>query len=249
MRRKNVHFNVEPFGHKMKAINHRYILLFSYSLFFLLLSCGNTESDEIEKADKASSKDEKGNTNFLEDYEAIGANGTVNAIIEIPSGTVEKWELNKTNGQIEPEHVNNALRIINYLGYPGNYGMVPKTILSKELGGDGDPLDIIVLGPPVDRGGIIECKVIGILYLMDNQEQDDKLVAVSPNSMLYEVDDVSELEAKYNGISEILEIWFTNYKGPGKITSNGFGNKISALEVLAAAIKQYELSDAATIPK
>jgi len=38
-------------------------------------------------------------------------------------------------------------RVIKYLAYPGNYGMIPRTLLPKELGGDGDPLDIIMLGP------------------------------------------------------------------------------------------------------
>lgn len=31
-------------------------------------------------------------------------------------------------------------RVVSYLGYPGNYGMIPKTLLSKESAGDGDPL-------------------------------------------------------------------------------------------------------------
>ena len=43
-------------------------------------------------------------------------------------------------------------REVKYLGYPGNYGMIPRTLLPKELGGDGDPLDVIVLGPAVERG-------------------------------------------------------------------------------------------------
>ena len=49
-------------------------------------------------------------------------------------------------------------RIVKYLGYPGNYGMVPKTLLPENLGGDGDPLDVIVLGPQVERGSVIKCK-------------------------------------------------------------------------------------------
>jgi len=224
-------------------MSRHHILLFGYSILLFVLSCGNTAHDAKEKADTASSNAET-KTNFLTDYEAIGASGGVNAVIEIPSGTVEKWELNKTGGQIELEYVNNAPRLINFLGYPGNYGMIPRTLLSKELGGDGDPLDIIVLGPPEERGIVIECKVVGILYLTDNGEQDDKLVAISPKSTLYEVRDMDELKAKYQGIAEILEIWFTNYKGPDHITSEGFGDKNSALEVLTAAINQYEGSSA-----
>ena len=56
--------------------------------------------------------------------------------------------------------INNKPRIINYLGYPANYGMIPKTLLKKENGGDGDPLDVIVLGPPESKGSIVKCKII-----------------------------------------------------------------------------------------
>lgn len=227
-----------------KTMNRHHILLLSYVIFALLVSCTPTESDGKVKAQKNSTKAEEGNTNLLKDYAAINSNGAVNAVIEIPTGTIEKWELNKTTGQIELEHINNSPRLIPYLGYPGNYGMIPRTLLSKELGGDGDPLDIVVLGPPEERGSIMECKIIGILYLTDNGEQDDKLVAVSPKSTLYEVDGMNELDLKYNGISEILKLWFTNYKGPGQMTSKGFGDKKSALEVLTAAINQYDLSAA-----
>ena len=43
-------------------------------------------------------------------------------------------------------------RIVNYLGYPGNYGMIPRAFLPKNLGGDGDPLDVLLLGPSIKRG-------------------------------------------------------------------------------------------------
>jgi len=223
-------------------MNPHYILLFSYSIFILFTSCGYSGTEG--KAPEAPSKTEQEKTNYLKDYPATNTDGTINAVIEIPAGTVEKWELNKADGKIELEHIDNAPRLINYLGYPGNYGMIPRTLLSKELGGDGDPLDIIVLGPPEERGSIIECKLIGILYLMDNGEQDDKLIAVSPNTSLYKVEDMGDLETKFSGITEILEIWFTNYKGSGQMTSKGFGNKESARKVLTAAINQYKRSAA-----
>ena len=54
---------------------------------------------------------------------------------------------NKETKQVEIELVNDNPRIINYLGYPANYGMIPETLLSRNNGGDGDPLDIVVLGP------------------------------------------------------------------------------------------------------
>jgi len=165
--------------------------------------------------------------------------GDINAAVEILAGTLEKWEVDKTDGNLKLEHIDGAPRIINYLGYPANYGMIPQTLLPKESGGDGDPLDVIILGPAVDRGKVVKCKLIGVLYLTDHGERDDKLIAVLADSPLYEVDSMNELNQNYNGIEKILQLWFTNYKGPGKIQSKGFGSKKEALEILKFAIENY----------
>ena len=99
-------------------------------------------------------------------------------------------------------------------------------ILSKENGGDGDPLDIIVLGPPVPRSSVVKCKIVGVLRLLDRGEQDDKLLAVSADSPLYEVNDIGDLRNDYKGVLDIVELWFSNYKGPGKMKSKGFGDSV-----------------------
>jgi len=109
----------------------------------------------------------------------------------------------------------------------------------RNNGGDGDPLDIIVLGPPKKMGNIVKCKVIGVLYLIDNFEQDDKLIAISENSNLEHINDIDELNEYYKGLLEIIEIWFTNYKGNDKIKSNGYGNSQRALNILANARDQF----------
>jgi len=177
--------------------------------------------------------------NLLEDYQPRDTTGLVNAVIEIPAGTVDKWELNKTNGQLEWELVNGVPRVVQYIGYPGNYGMIPQTLLDKANGGDGDPLDILVLGPPAERGAVLKCKIIGVLYLSDRGEQDDKLIAVAKDSPLYEVDSIAQLNANYQGITDIITLWFTNYKGPDQVVSTGYGDKSEAEKILQAAISQY----------
>mgnify|MGYP002725490298 CR=1 FL=1 len=226
---------------------NKYItLFFSLSVLLIIISCESPRTDLNENSNNISLENEQRRTNLLTDYVPVYSDGDVNAIIEIPAGTLEKWELDKSNGQIKWELVNNVPRTINYLGYPGNYGMIPRTLLSKELGGDGDPLDIVVLGPPEERGSVIKCKIIGVLYLMDREEQDDKLIAVSTNSPFYEVVNIDELNEKYNGISEILLLWFTNYKGPGKMTSKGFGDNKDAIAILKTAINEYELRNTKT---
>ena len=110
---------------------------------------------------------------------ARGENGTIRAIVEIPTGTSAKWEVSKEEpNAVYWEYKDNAPRIVNYLGYPGNYGAIPGTALPKELGGDGDPLDVIILGQAVPRGEIADVRLIGVLKMLDGGEQDDKLIAV-----------------------------------------------------------------------
>ena len=71
--------------------------------------------------------------NLLTSYAAKTTEGSVNAVIEIPSGTRQKWEINKKTGVLEWEQVAGKGRIVEYLGYPGNYGFIPKTLLPKAL--------------------------------------------------------------------------------------------------------------------
>ena len=120
--------------------------------------------------------------------------------------------------------------------------MIPQTILPKEKGGDGDPLDIIVIGEPVLKGEIIKCKIIGVLKLLDRNEKDDKIIAIAENSSLSSINSIEELNEKNNGISKILELWFSNYKGSNKVISQGYGDQKVALTILNTSIKEYQAS-------
>lgn len=123
--------------------------------------------------------------------------------------------------------------------------MIPRTLLSKEKGGDGDPLDVLVLGPAQPRGSVIEAKVIGVLEFLDGGEQDDKLLAVMPGTPLGNVNNFAQLKSQFNGILEIVELWFTNYKGPGQMEMKGLGGADEADSILDAAIKSYQEAAAA----
>lgn len=73
--------------------------------------------------------------------------------------------------------------------------MIPRTVLPECTGGDGDLLDANVIGPAIERGNVVEAKLIGVLWLVDNNERDDKLITVSPGSSLYDVNSIADLEA------------------------------------------------------
>jgi inorganic pyrophosphatase len=157
------------------------------------------------------------------------------AIIEIPAGTLDKFELNKKSHEIEHEHKDGVPRVVQYLAYPANYGYIPNTLLAKEDGGDGDPLDVLVLGAAVEREAKLDIKIIGALRLLDRGEQDDKLIAVTRGTPFWKVNSMSQLNAEFPGISSIIDTWLTNYKGIDKMESQGFIEREAALQILELA--------------
>jgi inorganic pyrophosphatase len=180
-----------------------------------------------------------GEKHLLRDYPPTDSSGNINVVVEIPAGTNAKWEVDKTTGQLKWEFKKGKPRVVSYLGYPGNYGMVPGTCLLKELGGDGDPLDVIVIGPAVPRGSVVKACPIGVLKMLDDGEQDDKLIALLLDSFLDAISTIEDLEREYKGITDIIEIWFSNYKGPGEMQSKGFEGVTEARNIIEAAAKAY----------
>jgi inorganic pyrophosphatase len=191
-------------------------------------------------SDKSKGQQEIEPKHLLHDYPAFNTDSTINAIIEIPAGTNEKWQVNKQSGRLEWEKENGKNRVVNYLPYPGNYGIIPHTLLPKDQGGDGDPLDVLLLGPELPTEVPLRIKLLGVLKLLDRGEVDDKLIAVEEGSPMYELNSIEELQTKYQGAAEIVETWFVNYKGPGKMESLGYHGPDSAMVMLKKAVAAYE---------
>jgi inorganic pyrophosphatase len=104
------------------------------------------------------------------DTPAFNADGTVNGYIEIARGDRRKWEFNMRHNaraidRVMPQSLG---------GYPVNYGFVPQTISY-----DGDPFDILVLGPPIAGGTIVRGAIVGLMHMTDEKGLDSKVV-VSP---------------------------------------------------------------------
>ncbi len=225
------------------------IYLFSTFIFFILLALLSCDNNDPEDPDKKNNNDDPylliGEKNFLSGYEPIAGNGYINMIVEIPTGTNQKWEVNDSTGYMEWEFSNGKPRVVNYLSYMANYGLIPKTLLPFEAGGDGDPLDVIVLGPAIERGSLVKCKLVGIMRLIDRGEQDEKLIAVAEDSPFSGISTFNELNESYPGVIEIIKIWFTNYKGPSvKMEVKGFGNETTADSILNIAINAYKEKNA-----
>lgn len=99
-----------------------------------------------------------------------------NAIIEIPLGSSNKYEMDKKTGLLKLDRV-----LHSAVYYPANYGFIPQT-----LADDGDPLDVLVLGAePVYPLTLVAARAIGLMTMKDQEELDHKVVAVHINDPEY----------------------------------------------------------------
>ncbi len=136
-------------------------------------------------------------------------------IIEIPMGSKVKYELDKDTGLMRVDRI-----LFSSVHYPANYGFIPQTLCE-----DNDPLDVLVLGQqPILPRSIIEARPIGLLKMLDQGEEDDKIIAVHlhdpefnhytsikelPPHRLLEIksffEDYKSLEQKETKVSEPLD--------------------------------------------
>ncbi|MHC5062584.1 MAG: inorganic diphosphatase, partial [Planctomycetota bacterium] len=150
-------------------------------LCLLLTACSSHSANEAEDARSLA-----GAANFWTGYPAT-VGEMVNVVVEIPAGTNSKWEVDKSDGVLRWEIKEGEPRVVQYLAYPANYGMIPATLLPKEMGGDGDPLDVLLLGPAQARGSIVQAHLLGVLELLDGGERDDKLIALAADAPMHGV--------------------------------------------------------------
>ena len=164
--------------------------------------------------------------NLISEIYPFNEDGTINAVVEIPAGTLEKWEISKDGNQIIQKIENNKMRTINYLAYPFNYGFIPQTFLPVEEGGDGGQLDIIIIGPNIERGSVLKVKPIGTIIALDNNEIDSKVVSLAVNNLeISRSNSIDDLEKRYPGSFEIIQIWVENYKGEAIEIKNILGKQ------------------------
>lgn len=155
----------------------------------------------------------------------------VQAVIEIAQGTKGKYELDKTSGLLRLDRV-----LFSTVHYPANYGFIPRT-----LGDDHDPLDILVLSQiAIHPLCLVRARVLGAMRMLDNNEGDDKIIAVA-------ADDISM--AHYKHITELpdyfqmeLKQFFEDYKKLEKkaVAVEEFQDEKVAFEIINQAIESYK---------
>lgn len=155
----------------------------------------------------------------------------VTAVVEIPQGSRNKYELDKVTGQFRLDRV-----LFSAVHYPGDYGFIPRTLHE-----DNDPLDILVsINEPTFPGCQIDCRPLGVLKMLDRGEPDDKIIAVPSNDPFYnESFDIADLSQHY--LREV-EHFFHIYKDlEGKrVEIVGWEKSEVAIQVIMDSIERYE---------
>ena len=213
------------------------VLFFFIFFIFNFNSHSNEISNQVTRVDKFKIVGKK---NFLFDYKNFITPLTVNVVIEIPKNTNEKWEVSKLDGSLEHEFFMGAPRIIDYLPYPINYGMIPRTVLPLQLGGDGDPVDAIVLGDALPRGEVVEAKVLGLIKMKDMGEVDDKVITVNKDSDYFKFNSIEEFQENNPKIMKNIIAWFQNYKGNNLVKIEGVVSNIEAIKLIKFASKSFD---------
>lgn len=166
------------------------------------------------------------NAETVKDYEHLPTytEQGINVVVEIPAGTNHKIEYDKEKKVFVVDQRNGKDRIIDFLPYPGNYGFIPSTYMDSALGGDGDALDVLVIGESVPKGTVMAVKPIAALLLMDEGEEDTKIIAVpaDPQLRVMKADNFQEFSITYDGAKHIIETWFLYYDGLGTAESKGW---------------------------
>ena len=155
----------------------------------------------------------------------------VEALIEIPRGSRNKYEVDKATGVIRLDRV-----LYSSVHYPADYGYILDTHAD-----DGDPLDILVLveEPTFPGCHLLACPV-GVLRMHDDKGGDDKIIAVPAADPRF--DHVEELSHVSEHWQREIETFFQTYKllEGRETTIHGWGDRIVAWAIIEAARAAYQ---------
>jgi inorganic pyrophosphatase len=171
----------------------------------------------------------------------------VNAFIEITPYDLVKYEIDKQSGYLRVDRPQRSSS-----QPPVLYGFIPRTLCGNLFGalsphakrGDGDPLDICVVSErPITKSEIVlVAKVVGGIQMIDDDEADDKIVAVLRNDYVWgHIEDIKDLPPV---LIERLEHYFSTYKlvtgERSRIELRKTYGQAHALRVVKAAMQDYQ---------
>lgn len=160
-----------------------------------------------------------------------GSPSVVRTLVEIPKGSCNKYEMDEDTGLIRLDRNLSTSNV-----YPGDYGFIPGT-----LSEDGDPLDVLIaVNEPTFPGCLIDARVIGVFFMVDDGDKDEKVVAVPNRDPHFaEIEDISQMPAHFR---RHVEHFFMTYKAleNGRVTNEGWGDRAVAESIVDESIQRYE---------
>ncbi len=153
------------------------------------------------------------------------------AVIEIPKGGKNKYEMDKETGLLRLDRV-----LYTSTHYPANYGFIPRTYAS-----DNDPLDVLVLcQESIVPMTLVRCYPIGVVKMIDNDEVDEKIIAIPFNDpSMNKYKDISELpEHTFDEIRHFFGVYKTLENKQTEV-SNVLGAG-EAMDIIRDCITSYK---------
>lgn len=155
--------------------------------------------------------------------------------IEIPAGGRNKYEIDHVTGRVRLDRT-----LFTAMVYPADYGFFERT-----LGGDGDPLDaLVLLAEPAAPGVLVAVRAVGVLHMADDHGDDPKIICVPA------------ADPRWSSVRDIVDVptdqqariahFFSHYKDlePGtSVSVRGFAGKEEADRLIAAAVRAYRHGD------
>lgn len=164
----------------------------------------------------------------------------VRMIVEIPKGSGNKFEY---DGNLGVFRLDRAL--YSPMHYPGDYGFIPGTLAE-----DHDPLDVLTLvNEPSFTGCLIEVRPVGVLYMVDKEEHDQKIMAVPNNNPRF--DSIHTIDQVFPHVRREIEHFFSIYKElqGTKTRMEGWGGPKEARKLIVdfrnAYLEKYQPAAAA----
>ena len=154
----------------------------------------------------------------------------ITVVVEIPKGSRNKYEIDHDTGRV---HLDRVLH--SAVHYPADYGYI-----DESLGGDGDPLDALVLiEQPTVPGCLISARPVGVFVMRDDKGQDEKVLCVPLADPAW--NHINELSDVTPHRLKEIEHFFAVYKDlEGKeVVADGWRDRAAAEQVIADALSAY----------
>lgn len=154
-------------------------------------------------------------------------------IVEIPNGSHIKYEFDKKEKMLRVDRI-----LHTSMAYPGNYGYINNTISE-----DGDPIDVLMISDcKILPMTLVRVRIIGVLIMLDEKGQDEKLIVVPDNSIDPYFDEMNDITDIPKHLLSKIKHFFEHYKDtePKKwVKVEGFRNKETAEKLYKEAKDRF----------